>query len=202
MCANGRVGSEHNLDVGRSVKTSTRIYLPDVGGEIVPSTSGDSSKDGGKETHCAADETHLMNSKALRSMYRTVARNTGKRSDSQPWMADYTTAWQPGEESVAEQASEKYADVDYDEAVRRFGVLFDHKHGEPPKVFGSDNSLRKALKTAYEPFKAEWTDLDRIVRVIRDAEDPEMEAFRFFLNIPRAGRVDVAVPGRDRPRAR
>jgi len=194
MLANGRVASEHNIDVGRSVKTSTRVYLPDVGGEIVPSTSGDASKDGGKETHCAADETHLMYTKALRSMYSTVARNTGKRSDSEPWMADYTTAWQPGEDSIAEQASDKYAGVDYDEAVRHRGVLFDHKMGDPVKVFGSDNSLRKALRSAYEPFKVDWTDLDRIVRVIRDAEDPWMTANRYFLNRPVEGASQWLAP--------
>ena len=63
-------------------------------------------------------------------------------------MADYTTAHQPAEDSVAEQAYDKYHDVDYEESVNRFGVLFDHKQGEAPKVFGSDNSLRKALRTS------------------------------------------------------
>jgi hypothetical protein len=88
---------------------------------------------------------------------------------------------------VIEQAAEKYADMDYEDAVLKHGVLFDHKQGEPPKIFGRDDSLRKALTTAYAPYKDSWTDFSKIVKLIRDAEDPEAEGFRFYLNIPRAG---------------
>jgi hypothetical protein len=44
-----------------------------------------------------------------------------------------------------------------------------------------------ALKSAYGPFKEDWTDFHKIVRLIRGAEDPEQTCYRFFLNIPRAG---------------
>ena len=57
-----------------------------------------------------------MNSKNLRGMFRTVSRNTGKRIDAEPWIGEYTTAWQPGENSVAEQVADKYMAMDYEEA--------------------------------------------------------------------------------------
>ena len=195
MLSNGRAADEYDVDIGRSAQTSTRIYLKGPnGGEIVPSTSGDASKDGGKESHVASDEEHLMFSKKLRGMHATVSRNTGKRKIADPWMATYSTAWQPGENSVLEQAAEKYAHLDYEEAVTKHGVLFDHKQGNPPKVFNSDASLKKALRSAYAPYKDSWTDFDKIVKLIRGAEDPESDGYRYYLNIPRAGSSQWLTP--------
>lgn len=180
MLTEGAAGDEYALDVGL-----TRTFIRERGGgEIVPSTSGSASKDGGKESHSTADETHLYVSPALRSMYRTVARNTGKRKIAEPWMLDTTTAWQPGEHSIAEQAADKYAQLPVEEAVTKRGVLYDHRQGDEPKRFGDDRSLIKAMRPGYGP-AAEWTDFDRIVKIIRDAEDPESEAYRYFLNRPR-----------------
>ncbi len=183
MLTQGRVAEEFGLNFGKEVGL-TRTFLPS-GGEIRPSTSGNESKDGGLETLSVADETHLYILPKLRKMYGTVARNTGKRKDGEPWMLDTTTAWQPGERSVAEQAGDKYAHLDVEEAVLKRGVLYDHRQGDEPKRFGDDRSLIKALKTGYGP-AADWMDFKRIVKIIRDAEDPEEDAYRYWLNRPRA----------------
>lgn len=185
MLTEGEVANEYAFDLGRSAATSTRVIIREPGGgEIVPSTSGSASKDGGKESHATADETHLYVSRELRAMYRTVARNTGKRKIAEPWMLDTTTAWQPGENSVAEQAADRYASLPVEEAVTKHGVLYDHRQGDIPKRFGDDRSLIRAMRPAYGP-AAEWMDFQRIVRIIRDAEDPEGEAYRYYLNRPR-----------------
>lgn len=128
--------------------------------------------------------THLYTTDQLRKMYRTVARNTGKRKEGEPWMLDTTTAWQPGERSIAEQASDKYQGMKVPEAVQKKGVLYDHRQAPEPKRFGQDTSLIKAMREGYGP-AAEWMDFQRIVRIIRDAEDQEAEAYRFWLNRPR-----------------
>jgi hypothetical protein len=194
MLTEGEAANEYAVDIGRSAETSTRIYIREPGGgEIVPSTSGSASKDGGKETAATADETHLYVTPQLRGMYRTVARNTGKRKIAEPWMLDTTTAWQPGERSVAEMAADRYAFLDTEECVVRSGVLYDHAQGDEPKVFGSDASLIKAMKPGYGP-AAEWMDFTRIARIIRDAEDPEEEAYRYYLNIPRKTREQWLAP--------
>jgi hypothetical protein len=154
------------------------------------------SKDGGKESHVASDEEHLMHTRKLRSMHATVARNTGKRHGADPWMASYSTAWQPGENSAS---SSSLPSSTLTWTMRMLssdhGVLFDHKQGEPPKIFNRDDSLMKALKSAYSPYKDSWTDFDKIVKIIRNAEDPEADAFRYYLNIPRAGSAQWLHPG-------
>lgn len=181
MLTEGRAADEYAIDVGL-----TRTFIKEPGGgEIVPSSSGDVSKDGGKETFVVADETHLYVARQLRRMYGTVARNTGKRKIAEPWMYDTTTAWAPGERSVAERAGDKYGSMDPEDAVVKHGVLYDHRQGDIPKRFNDDRSLIKALKTGYGP-AAEWMDFPTIVKIIRDAEDPEAEAFRYWLNRPRA----------------
>lgn len=181
MLTNGRAASEYELDVG-----ITRTFIKESsGGEIRPCTAASASKDGGLESFSVADETHLYTSRELRGMYRTVARNTGKRREAEPWMLDTTTAWLPGENSVAEQAADKYAHLPVEEAARKSGVLYDHRQGDEPKIFGQDASLIKAMKTGYGP-AVEWMDFQRIVRIIRDAEDPLDEAYRYYLNRPRA----------------
>ncbi len=180
MLTEGEAANVYALDVAMG-----RTFIKEAGGgEIVPSTSGDQSKDGGKESAFVADETHLYVLKKNRGMYATVARNTGKRKIAEPLGLDTTTAWEPGERSIAEQAAEKYAHLDPEEALTKYGVLYDHHQGPEPKRFGDDRSLKKALRVAYGPAK-EWMDFDLIVRKIRDAEDPEGDAYRYWLNRPR-----------------
>lgn len=183
MLTHGEVCNEYAVDIGRSAETSTRVIIREPGGgEIIPSTAGAESKDGGKETAATADETHLMVLPKLRSMYRTVARNTGKRKIADPWMLDTTTMYRVGENSVAEQAAQKYAHLPVEEAVVKRGVLYDHRQGTEPKVFNDDRSLAKAMRAGYGP-AGEWIDFQKFVRIVRDAEDPEEEAYRYFLNI-------------------
>lgn len=184
MLAEGDIADDYKFDIGRSIESSTRVFI-DGGGEIRPSSSGDASKDGGKESAACADETHLYISRGLRAMYRTVARNTGKRAIAEPLMLDTTTAWQPGERSIAEQGADRYAHVDPEECLIKHGVLYDHRQGDVPKRFGDDRSLIKAMRPGYGP-AADWMDFSRIVKIIRDAEDPEADAYRYFLNRPRA----------------
>lgn len=180
MLTEGEAANVFAVDVGL-----TRTFIKEPGGgEIVPSTASSASKEGGKESSAGFDETHLYVSKELRQMYRTVTRNTGKRKDAEPLTIETTTAYEPGEHSVAEVAAERYGSMDVEAAVTRAGVLYDHRQADPPKRFGDDRSLKKALRSGYGP-AAEWMDFDRIVRIIRDAEDPESEAYRYWLNIPR-----------------
>jgi hypothetical protein len=80
----------------------TRIFLPG-GGEIIPSTASNSSKDGGKESMVVFDETHLYTRPELKRMYQTVRRNLAKRKIAEPWSLETSTMYLPGEKSVAEE---------------------------------------------------------------------------------------------------
>lgn len=133
------------LDVGR-----TRIGLPE-GGEIIPTTSGAASKDGGLETFAACDETHLYNTNKLRNMYKTVQRNLGKRKgDADPWILETSTMYKPGEESIAE-TSYKYAwDTASGKIKHRSGIYFDHVYANIDlDDFADEKKVLRALQVAY-----------------------------------------------------
>ena len=51
-----------------------------------------------------------------------------------------STAWQPGEHSVIEDAHKKYGALPVTEAVEKFGVLFDMRSGPEPKIFRRNDS--------------------------------------------------------------
>ena len=164
----------YGLDAGK-----TRTLLPE-GGEIVPSSSGAASKDGGKETFVVFDETHLYNTNALRSMYKTVSRNLVKRRKSAgTWYIETTTMYAPGEDSVAERTYE-YAQAIAAGKTKRSRMLYDHRWGDI-KDLRVEDDLRKAIIEAYGD-ALEWVSLEGVVDDILDIRRDESESRRYFLN--------------------
>ncbi|WP_223852148.1 hypothetical protein [Bifidobacterium myosotis] len=136
------------LDVG-----TTRIFLPEMtgGGVIMPITSGASSQDGKLTTCGLADETHLMVQPKQWKVYKTVARNLGKRAGTVgTFMFETSTMYKPGEGSVAE-SSYKYA---WDQAAGRIKhgpqIFFDHVYGNLDlDEFSDEKKMTRALEIAY-----------------------------------------------------
>ena len=157
----------------------TRTFLPD-GGEIRPSTSGNASKDGGKETFSVFDESHLYVLPELRRMYDTVRRNLAKRRDAQPWSLETSTMYLPGEDSVAER-SHQYARAILAGEARTARLLFDHREGTADVDLEDEDDLRSALAEAYGPF-FEVMDVDRLLSEIWDHRNDPQASRRFFLN--------------------
>lgn len=155
------------VDVG-----ATRVLLNRVEGEIRPSSASAASKDGGKETFGVADEIHLYTLPELKQMHRTVMRNLAKRKAAEPWMLDTTTMYAIGELSVAEATMDDPPP----------GVLIDHREAPPvDDIYGPDEPVLAALADVYGP-AAEWMDLRRILEEMRDPEESEADARRYFLN--------------------
>jgi hypothetical protein len=166
----------YGLDAG-----NTRVLLPS-GGEIRPSTAGAASKDGGLETFCVADETHLYNTRELRAMYRTVAKNLGKRSaEAEPWLLETTTMYEPGEDSIAEETY-KFAQAIQEGKARRPRLLFDHRYSPlKESEIADEGQLRQAVVEAYGE-AASWVDPEGIIDKIYDPRIPVRESMRYYLN--------------------
>lgn len=165
------------IDVGL-----TRIFLPG-GGEITPSTASSAAKDGGKETAGTADETHLYRTAELRRMHQTVSRNMAKRKGADPWMLETTTAYAPGEDSIAETAREYALKLGSIEAMVEAGFLYDHR--EAPKLTNRELTQRTKLEAALRDVygdAAEWMDIPRIVDEIHDPATAPEDARRYWLN--------------------
>lgn len=86
-----------HYDVGLEV-----TYLTGVPGKIELTQSRNApALDGARPTFEVVDEPHLW-LPPLHESYDTLRRNLRKRRAAQPWLWMATTAYQPGEESIAE----------------------------------------------------------------------------------------------------
>lgn len=172
--ANGPLSEVPGIDAGL-----TRTLLPG-GGEITPSTAASSSKDGGKETFCVFDESHLYNTAELRAMYKTVTRNLVKRRRvAEPWYIETTTMFMPGQDSIAESTYE-LAEAIREGRARRTRALFDHRWGECGDLT-NEPALRAAIRDAYGD-AMEWIDLSAVVDEFYDPRADVIDSRRYFLN--------------------
>ena len=163
----------------------TRIFLPG-GGEILPSTASNSSKDGGKETMVVFDETHLYTKPELKRMYATVRRNLAKRKSAEPWSLETSTMYFPGENSVAESTHE-LAKMIAEGKTKRQRLLFDHREAPADVDLTDEQQVIEALKETYGPF-SEMMDLQRIVSEIYDPRNDPQDSRRFYFNQPTSSR--------------
>jgi phage terminase large subunit-like protein len=206
----GEWGKDNHPDVyggitgARAYQSASALYLP-RGGEIRACTSGSASKDGGKETFAVADETHLYVLRELKAMYGTLNRNLGKRKIAQPWMLQTTTAYRPGEQSIAEDTLTRWRKGELDEHV-----LVDHRQAKGRIDLDDREHTLAQLRDVYGP-AAGWHDMERKYRDMRDPTVcvDDAEAARYYLNraesgknawiakdvVERQARAEVLAPG-------
>lgn len=172
----------------RNWQAANTLYLPG-GGEIRAVTSGAASKDGGLESFVVFDETHLYTLPELRRMYSTIVRNLGKRKAADAWAMQTTTAYRPGENSVAEATLTAWRKGELGE-----DVLVDHREGRGRIDLDDKARTIRQLREAYGP-AAEWIDLDRKYSDMRDPRvcPDEETAARYFLNRPLSSK-DAWIP--------
>lgn len=163
----------------------TRIFLPG-GGEIVPSTASNSSKDGGRESFVVYDETHLYTRPELKRMYQTVRRNLAKRKIAEPWSLETSTMYLPGEKSVAEETHE-LAKMISEGKTKRQRLLFDHREADADIDLTDEAQVRAGIAEAYGPF-SEAMDIDRIVSEFYDPRNDPSDSRRYYFNQPTSAR--------------
>jgi hypothetical protein len=145
----------------------TRINLPG-GGLIEPVTSSARSRLGQRITFSVQDETHSWTKtnggRALADNQRRNLAGMGGR-----WL-ETTNAWDPAEDSVAQQTSESKAP----------DIYKDHSESGPGSI-RNKQERRKMLRKVYRD--SWWVDRDRIDAEIVELLDRDpAQAERFFLN--------------------
>lgn len=156
--------AEH-LDIGVD-----RIIDPASGGEAKVVTSSSISRDGGKPTFTACDETHLWFSAELKKLDGFLRRNLAKRPAADPWGFAATTMFAAGEQSVAE--------ADWDAAEQKTPWLYlDHREAGPEHDTSTDEGLDAAIRDARGD--ATWLDP---VPIMADYRRDPAEGERYWLN--------------------
>ena len=174
MLRNGEAAHSYALDVGL-----TRTYLGG-GGSMEPVTAAANSKDGGKSTFVVCDESHLWTSRELKALHATVKRNIVKRRTADGWMLETSTAYRPGELSVAEGSLEVWRMIQAGELADA-SLLVDHRQGADDTDTDDDRELRAAIAEAYGD-ALEWTNVDGIVAEFRDPATDDADNRRYWLN--------------------
>jgi len=175
-CSTALVKHHAGIDVGK-----TRILLPN-GGEITPETAAAGSKDGGKETFCVFDETHLWLLQELHNLHQTVIRNLFKRKVASGWAMETTTMYAPGEGSVAE-GTHDYAKLIAEGRVSKLRLVFDHKQASPKWDVTKRADRLGGLKEVYGPAAA-WMDLEAIADSYDDPQTSKAQWERYWFNRP------------------
>lgn len=171
----GPLCDEFSLDVGLD-----RIIELDTGGEMKPVSSSSVSRDGGRPTFSPRDETHLWWSAELLRLNDVLLRNLPKRPDDEPWACATTTAWAPGQGSVAElEADEHEKDPT--------ALLWDMRSASETWDLDDDEQLRQAIIEASGDAKYR-TDVERIRRDFR--RGTRSEGKRYWLSIPASATAD------------
>ena len=167
----------------RKYQSASAVYLPE-GGEVRACTSGSASKDGGKETFVVPDESHLYVLPELKSMYATVMRNLPKRKLAEPWAMQTTTAYRPGEQSIAEETLTAWRKGELPPSV-----LVDHREAKG-RIDVSDREhtiaqLRQVYGPAMDPVTG-WMDPGEVYNTMTDPRScpDEATAARYYLNRP------------------
>lgn len=174
MLRNGHVAEFYSVDAGL-----TRTYIP-AGGSLEPVTAAANSKDGGRSTFIVADETHLWVSPELRRLHATVKRNVIKRRAGDGWLMETSTAYRPGEQSVAEGSLEVWRLIESGE-LSDPTLLVDHRQAPDDLDVYDDDALRTALADVYGD-AASWSNLDGIYAEFRDPAADEADNRRYWLN--------------------
>ncbi len=165
-----------------------RIMRRTGDGKAVALAGSPNARDGARTTFAHKDETHRWTSGSLNRAHRTMIANLPKRFMADPWELETTTAWSPGEGSVAESTYE-YARAVLEGKVRDSALFYFHRMASDSWTLrdekGSWNrdQLHGALLEASGP-SGGWSDFDGIVRQWEDPEADTAYLERVWLNRP------------------
>lgn len=149
-------------------------------GKAVPLASAPNSRDGARTTFQHYDETHRFTLDRLKKAHQAMERNIPKRKLADGWSFETTTAFSPGEHSVAE---ETYA----------YGRAIDEGRVADPRLFffyrwagdEHDISTQEGVKAAVLDASGEmaaWSDIDSICAQFDDPQADRSYLERTWLN--------------------
>lgn len=172
MLANSPAEYEFNLELGKE-----RIQFKDGSpGRIEPVAASSRTLEGARPTFVLADETHhWIASNGGHAVMATLRRNIGKGLGQGHRIVQTTNAFNPNEDSVAQQTYEAVRD-----GAKH--ILYDCVEGFPLEVedLKDEELVRACLVQAYGD--SYWAPIDDLVIRATDPLVPDSEFFRFYLN--------------------
>lgn len=150
--------------------------------KAVPLAGAPDSRDGARTTFAHKDETHRWNTDRLRKAHSTMINNLPKRLIADPWELETTTAYVPGEKSVAEMTASYAAQV-ANGAIQDSRLFYFHRQARDGYDLSDPAERRRAVLEAAGP-TAEWKDINGICDLWQDPEADLEYLERVWLNRP------------------
>ena len=160
-----------------------RIQRRDGNGKAVALASSPDSTDGARTTFQNFDETHRLILPRLIEAHQTMQANIPKRKLADAWSLETTTAYTPGEMSVAE-GTMAYAEKVREGKVKDSRLFFFHRQAGEHFTLNDDTPpevIKEAVAEASGP-AAGWSDLDSIVAMWDDPQTDRRYFERVWLN--------------------
>lgn len=155
-------------------------------GRIVPLGGSPNARDGARTTFQHVDESHRLYHDRLKKAHQVMLQNVFKRVGADAWTLETTTAFDPGQGSVAEETHE-YAQKIAMGAVQDTRLFYFHRQARPDAPLTTKDEVREALLEASGP-TAEWSgDIDALVDHFFEPNTDRTYFRRVWLNQPTAG---------------
>jgi len=163
-----------------------RILRADGSGKAVSLASSPGARDGARTTFQGFDESHRFVLASLKKAHRVMIANLPKRKLADPWALETTTAFAPGEQSVAEDTM-AYARAVAEGRKSDAKLFFFHRFADDSiAIYQPDGSVNRAgLNEAILDASgglAAWTDLDGVAEQWNDPTVDRADLERLWLN--------------------
>lgn len=164
-----------------------RIMRKRGDGKCVSLAGSPDARDGARTTFQVADETHRWNVPRLKAAHKTMLANLPKRKIADAWALETTTAYTPGEGSIAEQTM-GYAQAVAEGRITDSKLFFFHRQATQKSVeeggydLTKPEAIRAAVLEASGPAVAQWSDVDAICDQFQDPSADLEYLCRVWLN--------------------
>ncbi|GHG15014.1 terminase [Streptomyces filamentosus] len=166
--------AEYGIDIGKEV-----VYAHKGLARIEAVTSSPRALEGGRTTFTLLNETHhWIESNQGHEMAATIERNATKSADGSARTFAITNAFEPGEDSVAEQTRDAYEAAEAGRAEDT-GILYDSLEA-PPEAKLTKPWLAKVLEAVRGD--SDWLNIPRLIKSILDPRNPPSRSRRFWYN--------------------
>lgn len=162
-----------------------RIMRKSGAGKAVSLATAPGARDGARTTFQGLDETHRFILPRQKAAVRTMLANLPKRKLADAWSLETTTAFEPGEESVAEDTM-AYAESVVKGEKKDARLFFFHRQASDRHDLEAAEGLRAAIIEASGP-AAEWSDIEGIAEQFDDPTADRSFLERVWLNRPTSG---------------
>lgn len=159
-----------------------RIMRIDGSGKATPLATAPAARDGARTTFQVCDESHRLVLPKQKQAWRTMLANLPKRRLADPWALEITTAYAPGEESVAEDTHDYARQIDEGKLTDAKLFFFHRQAGD-----GHDLTTREGIRAAVIEASggdAAWSDIEGIVDQWQDPKADVSFLERVWLNRP------------------